>query len=909
MSRRQLARVARNVIILALLIQPCMLFGGQTGKIAGRVVSAGENEPLIGANVIVQGTYLGAATDLDGLYTINNIPPGTYTVAVTFVGYRKYSVTNVQVRIDLTTRVDAKLASEAIQADEVVVRAERPIVQKDLTSSSVTVSSEELKRLPTEDISQIINLQAGVIAGHFRGGRSDEVAYLIDGVSVTDPFNGAMALQVENNSIREMEIISGTFNAEYGQVMSGVVNIVTPEGSSTYHGSVSAYTGDYFTNHTDVFPNVGTLSRFRTKNFQASFSGPFPGTPDLSFYLTGRYFNDDGYLYGRRMYKVTDRSPFVLRDPTGTAIVDASGNPVYIYTHTGDTAYVPMNPSRRWSGNGKISYSAAGLKFSYSVFVDDDWNKYYDHSFAWTPDGIQNHYRTDWVHSFQITHSFSANTYQTLKLSANDFDYKGYLYGNPYDPRYVDPNQGTPVSGYAFRSGGNQGDRYDRHTRTYIAQWVINSQVSPKHKLGAGIEGRWHNIYNHNESMMNVNTTVYDSALQALSFILGYPQLGAPGNQSYRKKPFEFSAYVQDKAEYDLMIINAGVRFDYFNPRSAYPLDLRNPGSPGNPLFPGAGQLRRAKSKIQMSPRLGVSFPITDQGIIHFSYGHFFQIPDFSNLYVNSDYLVPPTGNLSYTTGNPDLEAQRRVMYEVGLQQVLFGNVGLEFTVYYSDIRNLLGMELINTYDGRMYARYVNRDYGNVKGFILSLDRRLADYFGIKLDYTFQVAEGDASDPMSVFFNNQTSPPIETNKTMVPLNWDQRHTVNLSLTVGKPGDWSVGSVFQYGSGWPYTEDIRVSQGLRFENGGQKPGTFNMDLRAEKTFSWQNLNFTVFALVYNVLDTKNEYNVNGASGRANVDLYTYLSGPVVGLNTIQQYVNDPGSFSAPRQVRLGVTVDF
>ena len=201
MSRRTIARTARTVCLLALLAQPCLLLGGQTGKIAGRILSAGDNEPLVGANVIIQGTYLGAATDIDGFYTINNIQPGTYTVAVTFVGYRKYSVTNVQVRIDLTTRVDAKLVSEAIQTDEIVVRAERPIVQKDLTSSSVTVSSEELKMLPTEDVSSIVNLQAGVIAGHFRGGRSDEVAYLVDGVSVTDPFNGSMALQVESGKV------------------------------------------------------------------------------------------------------------------------------------------------------------------------------------------------------------------------------------------------------------------------------------------------------------------------------------------------------------------------------------------------------------------------------------------------------------------------------------------------------------------------------------------------------------------------------------------------------------------------------------------------------------------------------------------------------------------------------------
>jgi hypothetical protein len=149
-----------------------LAYAGQTGKIAGRVVDASTNEPLIGANVVIQGTTLGASTDLDGFYTINNIPPGTYTVVVNFIGYRRLVTTNVVVKIDLTTRVDAKLQLQAIEVGEVVVRAERPIVQKDLTSTSVTVSSDELRRIPTENVGQVINIQAGVVGGHFRGGRS-----------------------------------------------------------------------------------------------------------------------------------------------------------------------------------------------------------------------------------------------------------------------------------------------------------------------------------------------------------------------------------------------------------------------------------------------------------------------------------------------------------------------------------------------------------------------------------------------------------------------------------------------------------------------------------------------------------------------------------------------------------------
>jgi hypothetical protein len=221
-----------------------------------------------------------------------------------------------------------------------------------------------------------------------------------------------------------------------------------------------------------------------------------------------------------------------------------------------------------------------------------------------------------------------------------------------------------------------------------------------------------------------------------------------------------------------------------------------------------------------------------------------------------------------------------------------------------------LGMEIVNTYEGIRYARFVNRDYGNVKGMIISLEKRFADYYSLRADYTFQLAQGNASDPYTVFYNNQTDPPVETNKKVVPLNWDQHNTLNVSLTVGDYGDWNVGIIGMYGSGTPYTEDIRISNGLRFENGGNRPSSFSVDLRAEKNFRIANkMNFTIFALVYNLLDNQNEYGVDAASGRANIDIFKNLANPVIGLNTVDQYINNPSNFSAPRQVRLGVTLSY
>ncbi len=890
------------MITFLLLTFTANLFAGTTGKLVGYIKDADTGEPVVGANVIIEGTYLGAAADLDGYYYINNIPPGEYRVSISAVGYQKIVVENVQIRIDLTTRQDINLSSTIIKMNgEVVVTAQRPLVQKDLTSTSATISANDIKMMPVENVNQVINLQAGVIGGHFRGGRSGEVAYLVDGVSVTDAFNGSMSLQVENNSIRQMEVISGTFNAEYGQALSGVVNIVTQSGSDKFEGSVTSYIGNYITGHSDIFKNLNSPARIPTKNFQFSFSGPFKFVKNLTFFMTGRYFDNEGYLYGKRIYNVTDDIP-VFPDP--------SDQTFFIPQNTGDEAYVSMNPENRYSFNGKITYSLPAVKFSYSAFWDYNKNKYYDHNFSWTPDGIMNHFRNNFVQSFQISHYPTQSTFQSLKFSANVFNYKGYLYEDPFDPRYVDPSRGIPTSGYTFRSGGNQGGRYERHTNSYIGQWTLSSQLSKEHKVSMGVEGRLHELFDHGYDLVNLSEGQIDSLGQNI-FTPGYPTVGTitdqGSNQMYTKRPIEASAYIQDKMEYDIMIINAGIRFDYFNPESQLPADLKNPTK--NPNYPGSDQFVDAKAKYQISPRIGASFPISDKGIIRFSYGHFFQIPSFQNLYQNPDFIVRPGASLSSVMGNPDLKPQKTVMYEIGLQQVLFPDVVLNFSMYYRDIRNLLGMEIVNTYEGFKYARFINRDYGNVRGFIVTLEKRFSNWVGAKVDYTYQIAEGNASDPYAVFNNNQTQPPVEESKKVVPLDWDQRSTLNLSLNFGQPGDWTVGFVFQYGSGWPYTEDSKVSKGVRFENGGIKPQTYNLDLRADKVFEIGGIKINTFLLVYNLLDIKNENGVYATTGRANVDLNAQYNGDIIGINTLDEYINNPAMYSTPREIRLGFGFGF
>jgi outer membrane receptor protein involved in Fe transport len=878
-----LSKIATLIFII--VYSSISLFAGETGKISGYIVDKSSGEPLIGANIIVEGTYYGGATDLDGYYFIINVPPGKHRLIVSSIGYNKTIIKDVIVNVDRTTKIDVELSSESITLDEeVVITAKKPLIVKDLTSSSSTVSADEITMMPVENMQQVVNIQAGVVDGHFRGGRGGEVAYLVDGIAVNDAFDGSVSIEVENNSIRQLEVISGTFNAEYGNAMSGVVNIITKDAGQTYEGSATAYFGKYYSN-SDLYPNLDDLTSGKSADVQFSFSGPTKLIKNLGFFVSGRYLEDEGMYYGKRVYNMTDSDP---------------------YMPTGDGEYVAMSPGTRKSINGKLTYQGQNWKASWNTIYDDNENIYYDHSFAWTPDGLMNHYRSNFLNSVQLSFIPNQNSFASLKLAYNMSDYKGYLYEDEFDPNYLDPKQGLPNSNYTFRQGGQQTSRYERHTYTSIAQLTFESQVAKEHKIKMGVEGTMYDVFNHGKNIVNLTEGELDENDKEI-FTLGYRELGTPGNQYYQANPFSITSYIQDKMEYDIMIVNLGVRFDYFNANTTMPVDLRNPYQrTPNPNFPGAGETVDVEAKYQVSPRLGLSFPISDKGAIHFSYGHFFQMPTMQYLYQNNDYIIDQS-QLNSVTGNPDLEAQKTVKYELGLQQVVFPNVALNLSVYYSDIRNLLATEIISTYEGFKYARFTNQDYANVTGVILSLDKRFADYFSLKVDYTLQIAEGNSSDPMAVF--NDIKGNVEPEKVVVPLDWDQRHTVNLTANVGEPGNWVVGAIARYGSGTPFTEDIKLSNSVRFENGGRKPSTLYFDIKANKNFTMFGFDWNVILLVYNLFDIQNEIGVYSTTGRATTDLNVKYAGEINGLNTIDEYIANPGMYSSPRQIKLGLSLIF
>jgi len=235
--------------IIRRLMLGCLFFcllaalarAGTSGKIAGRVTDKTSGEPLPSVNVTIEGTTLGVASTIDGYFTILNVSPGIYKVKASLIGYRNVVVSEVRVRIDQTSTVNFAMAEEAVASGEITVIAERKVVKEDVSTSVAAVSSEEVEVLPLTNVTEVVNLQAGVESGLvIRGGGAEEALFEVDGVTLRDPRNNQPITGIPLSAVQEISIERGGFNAEYGQVRSGIVNVVTKEGSKTdYNGTVT----------------------------------------------------------------------------------------------------------------------------------------------------------------------------------------------------------------------------------------------------------------------------------------------------------------------------------------------------------------------------------------------------------------------------------------------------------------------------------------------------------------------------------------------------------------------------------------------------------------------------------------------------------------------------------------------
>jgi outer membrane receptor protein involved in Fe transport len=868
-------------IRLALLATLLLCFGvsaawaGVTGKIAGTLVDA-QGEPVAAATIQLLGSKLGAYSDVDGRYTIFNIPPGTYELRIKRLGFSTLVIQEVVVSADLTTTFESELAEALIEAEEVVITAERPPVDLKLTSSQSNITTEEIELLPIQNLEEIVNLQAGVVEGHFRGGRLGEVQFQVDGVTVNNPYDNSMSMSLDRSLLQEVQVISGTFDAEYGQAMSGVVNAVLKDGTEEFDWSAETLTGAFvFPGHeqrlTDDSIRPGGI-----QNYQLSVSGPLH-LADTTYFLSGRRYVFDDYVVGSRVFLPTDDSD--TQD--------------HIFRPTGDGEEVPLGFRREWSGVAKLTNRHfEGAKLNYQMLANYIEGRRGNFAYRFNPDGLSQQTTYSISHGPDWTHTFGGSTFFDLSLRQNLFSYEDFAYEVVFDSRY--DRAGEPDEDRTYATGavieGVELTRFTQKTNNYVIKSAVSSQVTPEHQVKIGGELQLPGVEFGAPGHLSFTGG-------ELTRHLDEPP-GFPPVRDYF--PRFVSGFAQDVVELPDLIVRAGIRTDYFDARALVPSDPRNPAN----AISGApkSKLRRTTAKTVWSPRIGVAYPIEDRAAVHFSYGHFYQYPSLNDLFSNADYevlenLQAGDADKYGVLGNPDVRPEQTVQYEIGYKHALSDDLGVDITSFYKDIRDLLGVEFVSTYTGAEYYRFTNTDFGNVFGFTTSVDHRRLGPFSLSLDYTWQQALGNASDPRETA--TRADAGEDPRPRLAPFDWDQKHTLNATLTLQRPGNYSVSAILRAASGQPYTPIIGAGgfgNGL-VENSGRKPAGAIFDLRAEKSLSAMGAGINVFARVFNVLDER-YFNGSVFSSTGSPDYSRFPRTDEFGLI-------DPNRFYPPRRIEIGI----
>jgi outer membrane receptor protein involved in Fe transport len=903
-----LKAVPVHYLILLLFICASLSFAQTTGKISGKITDAKEGEPLPGVNVVIEGTNYGAASDANGNYFIINIPPGTYRLRASIIGYESVVMQNLIVSVNRTTTADFKMNETVIQGEEVVVTVPRIQTKKDQTSSIRNITSDEISQLPVESLEAVVSVQAGVVKGHFRGGRIDEVAYMVDGVKVDEAYGNSRSVTVENDIISEVEVITGTFNAEYGNAMSGIVNAVTKEGAEKFSVSVNVSSANYLTGKTNDFSGINETNFFRNKDVSLFLEGPVVNN-SLSFVFNGRYQDNTGARSGIRYFMPDNFSNF------------SSDNSANWYSeHTGDNEIIPMETNKTGTLFGKLSFRPfESIRTSLSYSFNREESQSYNHFYKYNPDGRPVNHRQSHFLNLIINQAITPALFYEFK-SSYLYSWNGiYVYENPLDSRYVHDQYASGSIQPLFSVGGQDKNWSDNNSTNYNQKIDLTWQVNQNHVIKTGAELTNFAIHQFNTQVLNLyrntgfeNESYYDTAAGKTIFYNYQPDTSLEKSvytDIYDVNPWQLSFYLQDKMEFDEMVINLGLRFDYFDPNAVYPSQPRNPGNQLENV--PRSEYLKAPSSYKLSPRFGISYKLGEQALLRFSYGHFFQTPPLYALYTNYNHVIG-TGDFQTLMGNPLVKAQKTVQYEAGLWQQLSLNMSLEVAVFYRDIYDLLGTTTYETYNAIKYGLYSNKDYGNVRGVELKYDY-ISGNFSARLNYTLQYTRGNADDPTFAF--SREGAKLDPVNVLIPMSWDQRHTLNTSLAYYTEA-YGASILARLDSGTPYTwsplNESRLALVHLNPNNSNMPLQFSVDLQAfVNLFSFGSGRARLNLIVYNLLDRLNETSVNNTTGRANQviiresDLLGYKSN----FSTVYDVYNNPANYADPRLVKLGIEVLF
>ncbi len=995
-KRRQIHKPLWLMVLTLLLCTSAVINAQTRSRIVGTIKDAKTGEALFGVNVIVKGTYLGAATDVNGKYFIVNVPVGTYEVQASMIGYQSQVATDVVVSADRITTMDFNLKSAVIQGQEVVVTAQRDNLHKEVANTQMVVTANEVQQ--TSGIRQInafleklpgVSTENGYLT--IRGGSADQTGTLVNGLSYNNAAVGNAETSVPLSAIDQVSLLSGGYNAEYGNFRSGLINITTKSGSKDgYHGTFSISKdnthikrfGDPFYGDTSPY-----LKQYLDPSVSFNTNSSFNWQNAASVYNLGKTGNQvvtpfDMYLLGNWMYMSTpdyaalDKLPNALKNEIGYHPVSdvqkklfaehtmqeggsdwdfdgGFGGPVpLIGKALGDATFYLSNTSSEQhyimpvTLNSQKSYTTLGTIKStpssdYTITYNVLWKREIGVSpirpaFGDSPDANNqggfmpiNNIKYVWkenessgpppdraywfdpvfypildqttlLNGLSVNHVFNRNTFMQFSLSyltivdhsptgdnrdtnmvtqfgpfpVSQMPYGKLQFATNSVNGYKYPSRDNPF-GTAQRFSSKEGDLYDNSkVHQLSAKLELASQVGEHNYFKTGIE------YNY----IDINHSFWEKWNQSGPYnVYEY---------NYHRWPSQLGGFLQDQISYEEIVANLGVRLDYYDggggswpsTDSAYSSQFKAPATPpdtslfsylasGNSAIwdkwyaynnAHPGFMSPIKNYLTISPRIGVSFPVTENSKFYFNYGQFRSNPPYYTMF-QVKYRYTKQG--LYFMPNPNMEPPRTTSYELGIAYNFYENYIVRVSGYYKDVTGEPGNVTYTSADGLVtYTGQLNNKFEDIQGLEINFTKNDNSWFTGWINFNYMLTKTGHTGLKTIVQNNATlddsyyyhdltrslpQPQVNANISFrSPKNWGPKVAGTHLL-----GDWSLSIFGTFKAGDYFSSTDWNPLGLKDPVILQWPDYYMVNLKLTKNVSIGGITTSFYLDVDNVFNIK------------------------------------------------------
>ncbi len=923
----------------------------QNGSLTGTIKDASTGEALIGANIVLVGTYKGASADLDGSYIINDIKPGDYQVKVQFIGYETKLYNGITIKENEIRTLEIVLKEQSESLQEVTVVGRKSQVNLELAASEVSIKADDIEDMNARDVKEVLEMQAGVLKTQdglqIRGARVYETEYIVDGISAQDPLAGTgFGVDVSSGAVAKVDLITGGAGAEYGGGSSGVINTQIREGGKKFQ-----FSGNW---QRDYLASPSGASSFNTDRVEMSLGTPlsknkkFTLFTNLSTYFTDEYFGatadqlNSSLFPGnpelwapRQTNSYTNTFKLAYQFKAGTKVTLTNQHSLNVNQNTRTLQIV-----------GFDAILTPGFQYNRSNNLDNATT--YTHHSNLTALNVKHLINKNWGLAISAGRLFT-----NLRADANGRPFRSETVDqildeeniitapievfNPNDPRgiyFVLPGNGL------VNNGGISSTWHDHYAEEYTLKATATFIPSETHNMSFGWqhsfkEYQWVDV---SRPWVGAPIRINDSTTTANISI-------GSSNDIWKVRPRDGGIFYQDRITYKGIIATLGLRFNYWAPGEFADNAVADPSAPvidqvRTDYEDKTSKLFGLRWKARLLPKINVSFPVTENNVLYFNYGHSMRLPHPRFMYAGLDPVYQDRSFLS-NLGNPDLDPEVNVSYEIGLKSLVTKDLGVTFTAYNNNRFDYIVSRsvLVRDQTGRSVTKtfYINQDYAKIYGVEVGINYRIGKYLRTFSNIGYQVARGKSNSARESALQIEQNGEVSLTSENF-LAFDRPWNINTGIIFEPDSSLPIAGLnltglniflsYQYTSGYRYTPQQLVS----VNELGRPEYEPQQDLYlSESAEGWHNFDLKVgYRLpvglgagrgislsmeIRNLLNNQNSQIINPITGRAyeyGDDVPNSWRDPRPQYNGPQETGVDPRNparYLAPRQILYGIAFKF